>query len=72
MIELSPKDLEQLDSKGISKEKVANQIETFKEGIPFVNLSQAAVVGNGILRFSEKSGWTSFNILRITGALWSC
>ncbi|GLU43511.1 DUF4301 family protein [Allomuricauda sp. NBRC 101325] len=54
MIELSPKDLEQLDSKGISKEKVINQIETFKEGIPFVNLAQAAVVGNGILRFSEK------------------
>jgi hypothetical protein len=54
MIELSPKDLEQLDSKGISKEKVANQIQTFKEGIPFVHLSQAAVVGNGILRFSEK------------------
>ena len=54
MIELSPKDLEQLDSKGISKEKVANQIQTFKEGIPFVQLSQAAVVGNGILRFSEK------------------
>jgi len=54
MIELSPKDLEQLDSKGISKEKVQNQIQTFKEGIPFVELSQAAVVGNGILRFSEK------------------
>ena len=54
MIELSPKDLEQLDSKGISKEKVENQIQTFKEGIPFVQLSQAAVVGNGILRFSEK------------------
>ncbi|WP_318310612.1 DUF4301 family protein [Flagellimonas crocea] len=54
MIELSPKDLEQLDSKGISKEKVANQIQTFKEGIPYVQLSQAAVVGNGILRFSEK------------------
>jgi hypothetical protein len=54
MIELSPKDLEQLDSKGISKEKVENQIQTFKDGIPFVQLSQAAVVGNGILRFSEK------------------
>ncbi|MDF0707208.1 DUF4301 family protein [Flagellimonas okinawensis] len=54
MIALSPKDLEQLDSKGISKEKVENQIQTFKEGIPFVQLSQAAVVGNGILRFSEK------------------
>ena len=54
MIELSPEDLEQLDSKGISKEKVENQIQTFKEGIPFVQLAQAAVVGNGILRFSEK------------------
>ncbi|MER3319762.1 MAG: DUF4301 family protein [Allomuricauda sp.] len=54
MIELSPKDLEQLDSKGISKEKVKNQIQTFKEGISFVQLAQAAVVGNGILRFSEK------------------
>ncbi len=54
MIELSSKDLEQLDSKGISKEKVIHQIQTFKEGIPFVQLSQAAVVGNGILRFSEK------------------
>ena len=54
MINLSPKDLEQLDSKGISKEKVARQIATFKEGIPFVDLVKAAVVGNGILRFSEK------------------
>ncbi|MCK0161462.1 DUF4301 family protein [Allomuricauda sp. F6463D] len=54
MIELSSKDLEQLDSKGISKEKVNTQIQTFKEGIPFVQLFQAAVVGNGILRFSKK------------------
>lgn len=54
MITLSPKDLEQLHSKGISKEKVIRQIETFKEGIPFVKLVKAAVVGNGILRFSEK------------------
>ena len=53
MIELSPNDLEQLDSKGISKEKINRQIETFKEGIPFVDLVKAAVVGNGILRFSE-------------------
>ncbi|MFC4220930.1 DUF4301 family protein [Flagellimonas marina] len=54
MIDLSPKDLEQLQSKGISKEKVARQIETFKEGIPFVDLVKAAVVSNGILRFSEQ------------------
>nr|WP_293304151.1 DUF4301 family protein [Allomuricauda sp.] len=54
MIDLSSKDLEQLENKGISKEKVANQIETFKEGIPFVDLMKAAVISNGILRFSEK------------------
>ncbi|RYC52081.1 DUF4301 family protein [Flagellimonas olearia] len=54
MIDLSSKDLEQLENKGISKEKVANQIETFKAGIPFVDLVKAAVVSNGILRFSDK------------------
>lgn len=53
MIEFTPNDLEQLKSKGIPKEKVIRQIETFKEGIPFVELVKAAVVGNGILRFSE-------------------
>ncbi|MEM9361569.1 MAG: DUF4301 family protein [Bacteroidota bacterium] len=54
MIEFSPEDLKQLEEKGISKEKVLNQIETFKEGIPFVKLKRAAVVGDGILRFSQK------------------
>lgn len=52
MIDLSQKDLEQLEKKGISKEKVFDQIETFKEGIPFVKLAKAAVVSDGILRFS--------------------
>ncbi|MEO0902222.1 MAG: DUF4301 family protein, partial [Bacteroidota bacterium] len=54
MIEFSQEDLKQLEEKGISKEKVLNQIETFKEGIPFVKLQKAAVVGDGILRFSDK------------------
>lgn len=54
MIEFSPDDLKQLESKGISKEKVLNQIETFKLGIPFVKLKKAATVSDGILRFSEK------------------
>ncbi|MEX0275179.1 MAG: DUF4301 family protein [Flavobacteriaceae bacterium] len=46
-------DLQLLSSKGISKEKVLDQIDIFKEGIPFVKLNKAAVVGDGILRFSE-------------------
>nr|WP_298996766.1 DUF4301 family protein [uncultured Allomuricauda sp.] len=54
MIEFSSEDLKQLAAKGISQEKVLSQIETFKEGIPFVKLNKAAVVGDGILRFSEK------------------
>ncbi len=53
MIDLSQKDLEQLEKMGISKQKVANQIETFKIGIPFVQLEKAAIVGDGILRFSD-------------------
>lgn len=54
MIELNPKDIEQLVAKGISTDKVVGQIETFKEGIPFVDLKRAAVVGDGIYRFSEE------------------
>jgi len=54
MMELTAKDKEQLAAKGISAEKVAAQIETFKEGIPFVDLRRAAVVGDGIYRFSQK------------------
>ncbi|MDO6492848.1 MULTISPECIES: DUF4301 family protein [unclassified Cellulophaga] len=45
-------DLQQFAAKGITNEKVLGQIETFKEGIPFVNLSKAAVVGDGILKFT--------------------
>lgn len=45
-------DLKQLDAKGVSKQKVLEQIETFKEGIPFVNLEKAAVVGDGISKFT--------------------
>ncbi|WP_420603856.1 DUF4301 family protein [Flagellimonas sp.] len=54
MIDLTVNDQEQLQKKGISKEKVENQIETFKAGIPFVKLKSAAVVSDGIFRFSEE------------------
>jgi nicotinamide riboside kinase len=54
MTDLTQKDIEQLEQKGISKEKVLNQIKTFKEGIPFVSLKNAAVVENGILKFTDE------------------
>jgi hypothetical protein len=42
-----------LREKGIPTAKVMDQIQTFREGIAPVRLSKAAVVGDGILRFSE-------------------
>ncbi len=50
---ISTAELQNLADKGISAEKVEQQLTTFKEGIPFVNLKNAAVIGNGILKFSE-------------------
>lgn len=45
-------DLPNLSERGISQEKAANQVRTFREGIPPVRLARAAVVGDGIQRFS--------------------
>ena len=53
MIELKEKDKKQLAEKGINEDKVKGQVNTFKEGIPFVKLKNAAVVGNGIYKFSS-------------------
>ena len=60
MIDLTEKDLAQLENKGIAKEKVSQQIATFKEGIPFVNLEKAAVVGEGIVRVTNEQELVSF------------
>ncbi|MDE3743027.1 DUF4301 family protein [Maribacter polysaccharolyticus] len=54
MTQLTEKDLNQIATKGITKEKVKEQIGIFKEGIPFVNLVNAAVVGDGISKFTEE------------------
>ena len=53
MIQLTDNDEKQLKEKGISKESMLSHINTFKEGIPFVQLKNAAVIGNGILKFTE-------------------
>ncbi len=48
------KDIKQIESKGLTIHQVENQIETFKNGMPFSNLVSAATVGDGILRLNEK------------------
>lgn len=47
-------DLGLLKAKGIKKEKVRNQVGIFKEGIPFVQLVQAATIGEGICKFTVR------------------
>lgn len=50
MEQFNSEDLALMEEKGIAPKQVAAQIETFKEGIPHMHLSKAAVVGDGILR----------------------
>lgn len=54
MTEFSEKDLEQLSKNGMGKKTVLDQVETFKAGIPFVQLEKAAIADEGILKFSPK------------------
>lgn len=45
---LSDQDLKQIEEKGLTLRQVNKQIETFKSGIPFTNIVEAATIGNGI------------------------
>ena len=51
---LSPKDLEQIEMKGISKQQIEKQLEEFKTGFPFLKLDAAASIGNGIIATSAE------------------
>ncbi|MGB7395895.1 MAG: DUF4301 family protein, partial [Pricia sp.] len=51
---LTKNDLKQLSEKGIPESKVNDQIETFKKGIPFVQLEKAVTAEDGILKFSDE------------------
>jgi len=48
------KDLQQIISKGLTKEKVDDQINNFKSGFPFINLSAPATPGNGVQEFDDQ------------------
>lgn len=46
---LTEKDLQQLAAKGISAEKLEQQLGEFKTGFPFLKLEGPAAIGNGII-----------------------
>ncbi|MBO4608223.1 MAG: DUF4301 family protein [Prevotella sp.] len=46
---LSQQDLQQIASKGITEEKIAQQLNEFKTGFPFLKLEAAAAIDKGIV-----------------------
>ena len=50
---LSEQDLKQISERGISKEKVEQQLNEIKQGFPFLKIEAAATVGNGIMQPDE-------------------
>ncbi len=50
---LTPQDIKQLESKGITELQFETQIENFKKGFPYINLAGAANVGEGIVSFTK-------------------
>ncbi|MFS4415927.1 DUF4301 family protein [Maribacter sp. 2307ULW6-5] len=64
MKKFTEKDQEQLRQKGIAAATVAAQLNTFKEGIPFVQLEKAAVIGDGIQKFSKEDAQQKINLFK--------
>lgn len=60
MIDFTQKDEAQLNEKGIAKERVLQQIETFNEGIPFVTLEKAAIIKGGIVKVENEGELVSY------------
>lgn len=50
---LSQKDLQQLADKGITQEKLEQQLKEFQTGFPFLKLEGAAAIGRGIIAPDE-------------------
>ena len=48
----SDKDIQQIEKKGLTVKKVDTQVHLFKAGLPFINLREAATIGNGILQLN--------------------
>ncbi|MGI9546903.1 MAG: DUF4301 family protein [Flavobacteriaceae bacterium] len=52
MKELSAKELQQISEHGLSREQLFQQLEIFRNGIPYVQLERPATLLNGILNFT--------------------
>lgn len=50
----SQQDLQQIKDKGLTEVQVKAQINTFKKGLPFISLADAAVLNSGIKSLNQK------------------
>lgn len=50
---LTDKDLKQISERGITKEQIDWQFKVFNDGVPFMKLDRAAVIGDGITRLGD-------------------
>lgn len=48
-------DLKQIEKKGLTVQKVDSQIQLFKKGVPYINLSSAATLKHGVTKVSKES-----------------
>lgn len=66
---LQPKDLEQLQTLGISPRQLEEELQAFRLGFPFLKLAGAATPGNGITVFSDREtdslcqAWDDYAVL---------
>ena len=49
----SEKDIKQIEGKGLTLQKVEDQIQTFKKGLSFINIKDVATIGKGIIEITE-------------------
>ena len=49
----SKKDIKQIEDKGLTVEKVKDQLDIFKNGLPFAKIESAATIGNGVSKLSD-------------------
>ena len=59
---ITPQDKELLENKGISEERIAEQLACFEKGFPYLKLSAAASVEKGILAPDTDEQWDNIYI----------
>ncbi|HON18708.1 MAG TPA: DUF4301 family protein [Salinivirgaceae bacterium] len=52
---LNQKDIQQIKERGIELSAIEKQLEIFRNGIPFLNITSPAFVGNGIMKISDET-----------------